>query len=215
MLITTGRFINPSTAALTSLIAAIIGVKSIDGPDIDCDDPSPPKLVPATTVSLLFNAIVPSGDNIVRLPYPEDTTSSPFTSALTPIIAPPNKANDNNDFNGFINVIIPMVVNNIPFNTVPNALPAGIIELINELINLNGSAIRFTIFKATDKTSSKAPKGPATKLPTMSCNFNIAAPNFSCMFCLSSACAASSSVTCANDLPLAIAYSIFLNVYDN
>jgi len=91
MLIITGRFINPSTAALTSLIAVIIGVKSIDGPCIVCAgcciccdpcsdccpctacDPcndccSPPKLVPAITVSLSFTLIAPSGANNVRLP---------------------------------------------------------------------------------------------------------------------------------------------------
>jgi hypothetical protein len=66
MLITTGRFINPSTAALTSLIAAIIGVKSIDGP-FTLGVP-PPKSVPASTVSLSFYLIAPSGVNKVRLP---------------------------------------------------------------------------------------------------------------------------------------------------
>jgi ABC-type transport system involved in multi-copper enzyme maturation permease subunit len=49
------------SAVLTSLIALIIGVKSIL-------PPPPPKLVPAITVSLLFNLIAPSGASKVRLP---------------------------------------------------------------------------------------------------------------------------------------------------
>jgi hypothetical protein len=70
---------NLSTAALTSLIAAIIGVRSIDPPP-----PPPPKSVPATIVSLLFKAIDPSGVDKTRFPYPGDTISSPLENKLIP-----------------------------------------------------------------------------------------------------------------------------------